>query len=108
MLSHIKKPAHLAFVEFLQGFLISSSNPKVMLFYLAFLPGFVDLSKLTLGDVGILSVLTGAGIVMGTLFIAFFAARLRVFFHDRRSAQLLNRTAGVTLMGVGGYIASQR
>ncbi len=35
--------------SFMQGFLISASNPKVIVFYIAFLPTFMDLGALTAG-----------------------------------------------------------
>ena len=44
--------------SFVQGFLISASNPKVILFYIAFLPTFMDLTKLTAGDMAVASLLT--------------------------------------------------
>jgi len=41
-----KKVSHIK--QFLLGFLIGGTNPKVILFYLSFIPLFMDLSKLTL------------------------------------------------------------
>lgn len=45
-------------LEFVQGFLISASNPKVILFYIAFLPTFMDLTILTSRDVALAAILT--------------------------------------------------
>ena len=47
-----------ASLEFAQGFLISASNPKVILFYIAFLPTFMDLTVLSSGDIALASALT--------------------------------------------------
>ena len=91
-----------------QGFLISASNPKVMLFYLAFLPGFIDLGGLIVTDVAFLACLTAIGILLGLLVVAFFAARLSLYFKSERSLSYLNKTAGGTMMGVGAYIAYDR
>lgn len=44
-----KEKANLA--SFTQGFLISASNPKVILFYISFLPTFIDLTVLTAQDI---------------------------------------------------------
>ncbi len=93
---------------FMQGFLISASNPKVMLFYLAFVPGFVDLASMTKGDITVLSILTFMGIMIGTFIIAYSAARLRHLFSHKKHIRRLNRTAGGMLVGVGVYIASNR
>ena len=93
---------------FMQGFLISASNPKVMLFYLAFVPGFVDLTSMTKGDITVLSTLTFMGIMIGTFIIAYSAARLRHLLSREKHIRRLNRTAGGLLMGVGVYIASNR
>ena len=93
---------------FMQGFLISASNPKVMLFYLAFVPGFVDLASMTKGDITVLSILTFMGIMIGTFIIAYSAARLRYLFSHKKHIRRLNRTAGGMLMGVALYIATNR
>ena len=93
---------------FIQGFLISASNPKVMLFYLAFVPGFVDLASMTKGDITILSILTFIGIMVGLFIITYSAARLRHLLSHEKHIRRLNRTAGGMLMGVGVYIASNR
>ena len=92
----------------IQGFLISASNPKVMLFYLAFVPGFMDLSELLLASVILQALLTAVGIFLGTFMIAVFASRLSLYFKSERSLSYLNKTAGGTMMGVGAYIAYDR
>ena len=93
---------------FMQGFLISASNPKVMLFYLAFVPGFVDLTSMTTTDITLLSILTFIGIMLGTFIVAYSAASLSHFLSHERHIRRLNKTAGGMLVGVGVYIASNR
>ncbi len=48
-------------MSFVQGFLISASNPKVILFYIAFLPTFMDLGALSSTDIAVASALTLVG-----------------------------------------------
>ena len=60
--------------SFVQGFLISASNPKVILFYIAFLPTFMDLTKLTAGDMAVASLLTVLALMLGLMLIAGCAA----------------------------------
>ncbi len=52
------------FKSFLQGFLISASNPKVILFYIAFLPTFIDLTVLNRSDMFLVVGLTLVGLMI--------------------------------------------
>lgn len=91
--------------NFLQGFLISASNPKVILFYIAFLPTFMDLSVLSSGDIVLASVLTLVGLLIGLMAIAVFADKARGFFRSPRAMKGLNRSAGSIMAGAGAYLA---
>ncbi len=91
--------------SFLQGFLISASNPKVILFYIAFLPTFMDLSVLTASDIALASVLTLVALMLGVMSIAVFAARARGFFRSERAMKHLNRSAGSIMASAGAYLA---
>ncbi len=93
--------------RFIQGFLISASNPKVILFYIAFLPTFMDLTRLTASDIVLVSVLTLVGLMTGLMLISFSASSARAYFRSAPAVQRLNRTAGAIMMGAGGYLASR-
>lgn len=54
-------------LSFLQGFIISASNPKVILFYIAFLPTFMDLTVLTHSDIALAAFLTLIGLMAGLM-----------------------------------------
>ncbi|SMR71544.1 LysE family translocator [Marinobacterium sediminicola] len=90
--------------SFLQGFLISASNPKVILFYIAFLPTFMDLSVLGTGDIVLASALTVVALMLGVMSIAVFAARARGFFSSERAMKRLNRSAGAIMGSAGLYL----
>lgn len=92
---------------FLQGFLISASNPKVILFYIAFLPTFMDLTVLSGTDIVIASVLTFVGLLAGLMLIATFAAKARVWFQSERAVKGLNRSAGSLMIGAAAYLAGR-
>lgn len=92
---------------FLQGFLISASNPKVILFYIAFLPTFMDLTVLSGADIAIASVLTFVGLLAGLMMIATFAARARIWFQSERAVKGLNRSAGSLMIGAAAYLAGR-
>jgi len=70
------------FLSFLQGFLISASNPKVILFYIAFLPTFMDLNALNSSDVALAAFLTLIALMIGLMGIAVFAAKARKFLNQ--------------------------
>ncbi|WP_018152191.1 LysE family translocator [Leeia oryzae] len=90
---------------FRQGFLVSLTNPKVILFFVAFFPLFLDrsASSLTLGimmlHVTLLSLVYQAGLVLvGNQ----LAKRLAGFPSARKVA---TRLAGVALVGFGVKLA---
>ena len=92
---------------FIQGFLISASNPKVILFYIAFLPTFMDLTVLTVQDIVLASVLTLLALMAGLMLIAGMAARARHYFRSPRAMRRLNRSAGSIMVGAGAFLAAK-
>lgn len=90
-----------------QGVLISASNPKVILFYIAFLPTFMDLSSLSTGDIVLASGLTIAALMAGLMLIAWGASQVRVYARSSRAMRRLNRTAGSIMIGAGALLASK-
>lgn len=93
--------------SFVQGFFISASNPKVILFYIAFLPTFLDLADLRASDIALASMLTLFALMCGLMLIAVGAARARRFFRSPRAARGLNRSAGSIMMGAGAFLATR-
>lgn len=91
---------------FVQGFLISASNPKVILFYIAFLPTFMDLTVLSMADICIAAGLTVIALIFGLMLVALFAGSARTMFRSERSMKRLNRTAGSVMAGAGVYLAT--
>ena len=86
---------------FLSGFLVCFSNPKVILFYLGFLPTFVNLSTLTSGDVVLVSSLVVGilTIVLGSY--SYFAAKAREAIKKPRTQTIMNRFAGSVMVAAG-------
>jgi len=91
---------------FIQGFLISASNPKVILFYIAFLPSFMDLTVLSPADIVVAAGLTIVALMVGLMLVAVFAGSARKMFRSERSMKRLNRTAGGVMAGAGVYLAT--
>ena len=89
---------------FIQGFLISASNPKVILFYIAFLPTFIDLTSLTRSDIVLVSILTLVGLMSGLMLVAIGASSIRNYLKSTRAIKYLNRTAGGIMIGAGAFL----
>ena len=92
---------------FIQGFLISASNPKVILFYIAFLPTFMDLTLLTVQDIFVASVLCLVGLMTGLMSISISAAWARRYFRSEKAMTGLNRVAGSIMMSAGVYLGTR-
>jgi len=97
-----------AVASFVQGFLISASNPKVILFYIAFLPTFMDLTVLTGQDIALAAGLTLVALMAGLMMIAWFSARAARMLRTPQAIQRLNRGAGGIMMGAGVYLAASK
>ncbi len=93
---------------FWQGFVVSATNPKTLLFYAAFLPQFPDPARPPLPQLLLLSItfLTLATVLDGTY--ALLAGRLRPWFRGRRQARLRQRLSGALLIGAGLGLAFAR
>lgn len=92
---------------FIQGFLISASNPKVILFYIAFLPTFIDLTQLANSDIVILSILTFFALMIGLMLVSYGAASVKRYMKSERATRGLNRTAGGIMFAAGIFLLSR-
>jgi len=92
---------------FLQGFLVALSNPKLLVFFGAFIPQFVDLERDQLSQVALLGVtfMVIAGLTDAAY--ALLAGQARSFFSGRRT-RLLSRVSGSFMIGGGIWLALTR
>ena len=92
---------------FLQGFLVALSNPKVLVFFGAFIPQFMDMGRDHVSQVALLGVtfMFFAGLTDATY--ALLAGRARSFFSARRT-RLLSRVSGGAMIGGGIWLALTR
>jgi threonine/homoserine/homoserine lactone efflux protein len=91
----------------LQGFLVALSNPKLLVFFGAFIPQFVDMSQDHLSQVALLGVtfMVVAGLTDATY--ALLAGQVRLFFSARRT-RVLSRVSGGFMIGGGIWLALTR
>ncbi|THF63531.1 LysE family translocator [Pseudothauera rhizosphaerae] len=93
---------------YLRGILMNITNPKVSIFFLAFLPQFVDrqaghvsLQMFALGGIFILAALLAFSVM--TVVAASFGAR---FGQSPRVQKNMNRLAGVVFLGLAAKLAT--
>jgi len=94
---------------FLQGFLVAITNPKAIVFYVAFLPQFVD-SHLPAGPQLLVMIVT---MIIMALFsdsaYALLAGRARGWFTTPGRRRLQSRITGTLLIGIGcGLLLARR
>ncbi len=94
---------------FTQGMVTNVLNPKVALFFLAFLPQFVDAAR---GPAGAQTLALGLYFnVQGTLVnvvVACLAGGARTAFRASSARRWLQRASGVVLIGLGARLALSR
>jgi len=94
------------FSSLAMGFSVTLGNPKVIFFYLGFLPTFVDLRHLSHVDVALICV-TAFGVSMFVLAgYVFLALRTRRLVSSARARTGLHRVAGGVLVATGVALAS--
>jgi homoserine/homoserine lactone efflux protein len=102
-------PARSAQAVFLQGFLIAITNPKAILFYVAFLPQFID-PHLPAGPqlLAMIATMIVMALVSDSAY-ALLAARARGWFTSPERRRLQSRISGTLLIGVGcGLLVARR
>ncbi len=89
------------------GFLITLSNPKAILFYLSFLPAFVDINNLRHVDVIIImltAIFTITPTMMAYALLSNKAAKLSQQDHSLPRANLITKVSAVLIILVGCYM----
>lgn len=89
------------------GLALTLGNPKVIVFYVGFLPTFVDLRTLDASGAALVAATTVCvvGSVLGGY--AVMAARARRLLSTPRATRLLHRGAGAVMVGTGAAIATR-
>ena len=91
---------------FFTGLMITLSNPKAILFYLAILPAIMDLRTVSLGE--LMPIMLINALVVMTVIGSYsaIAAKVRQFFTNTKAMRKLNKGAGGIMIGAGLGIAA--
>jgi threonine/homoserine/homoserine lactone efflux protein len=86
---------------FVAGVAVILGNPKAILFYMGVLPGFFDLTRVTVPDILAIMALSMLVPLLGNICFAFFIDRARRLLTSPRALRRTNITAGSLLIAVG-------
>lgn len=89
--------------SFLTGLLITLADQKATLFYLGFFPAFLDMTKITLVDTGMIMAIAIIAVGGVKLVYALVADRARLLIRAN-FARRLNLLAGIVMIGVGLFL----
>ena len=93
------------FAEFVTGYLISMANPKVMVFYIAILPNFINLKNLSLLIASEIIIITFLGLMAGISIINLGASKIKNKLESSDSNAYINRIVGSIMMLAGIWLA---
>jgi threonine/homoserine/homoserine lactone efflux protein len=87
------------------GFVVGVTNPKTIIFYLSFLPIFIDLNNLTLNTEVQVIVAIGLTVFFVLSLANILGVRLRSYIENPDSIRRVNQVTGVTMILVGVFVA---
>jgi threonine/homoserine/homoserine lactone efflux protein len=90
---------------FVQGFLTNTLNPKVAVFYLAFLPQFVSPGDWVFGKSMLLALIHWLEGILWLSIVTLFFSSFRVWFNQSRIKGIIEATTGAVLIAFGARLA---
>ncbi|NBQ34690.1 MAG: LysE family translocator, partial [Gammaproteobacteria bacterium] len=91
--------------EFVTGYLISIVNPKVIVFYIAILPSFIDLNNLSLMIASQIIIIVFIGLMAGISVINLGASKIKDKLESSDSNSYINKIVGSIMMLAGIWLA---
>ena len=92
--------------SFLTGLFITLGDQKATLFYLGFFPAFLDITKISYFDTGIIIAITILAVGSVKLGYAFMAHRARLFMSSKIRKRI-NVAAGCVMIAVGVFLVAK-
>lgn len=99
------RPGRSQSKQILVGFLINGTNPKLIVFYLSFLPLFVDLNSLTPLVATQIVFTVGMTLLGGISLVCVLGQQLKRLMSRPKIARRVNKISGLVMMGVGVSVA---
>ena len=85
---------------FVAGLVVILGNPKAILFYMGFLPGFFDLSSLTVSDIVAICAISAVIPLVGNLILGASVSAVRKIMTSPKALRRMNISAGSLLIFV--------
>lgn len=101
----IKEPSWWS--NFLCGLSITLGDQKAIIFYLGFFPAFVDLSSVTLSDIGLIMLVATLAVGGVKLIYAYMADKARLLINSGRARKILNIVAGSLMIASGIWLVAK-
>ena len=92
------------FMLFGAGFIVGVTNPKTIIFYLSFLPVFIDLNDLSFRTEVQVLVAIGATVFFVLSLANILGIRLRKHIEDPNNIKRINQVTGITMILVGVFV----
>lgn len=99
-------PAERPLRIFLHAYAVTALNPKGIIFFVAFLPQFLDTTKPVVPQMAIFEATFLVLAVLNTAMYATMAAMARRTIRKPRVQRLVNRTGGTLMIGAGLFAAA--
>ena len=88
----------------LAGFIVGVTNPKTIIFYLSFLPIFIDLNNLTKATEVQVIIAIGATVFFVLSLANILGIRLRKHIENPSTIKRINQVTGITMIFVGIFV----
>ncbi len=93
--------------NFICGLSITLGDPKAIIFYLSFLPAFIDLSVVSVIDISTILITAIAALCCTKLIYAFMADKSRSLFKSIKAKRIINITAGCVMIVIATFLIVQ-